>query len=107
MSERSVRPSVWAVLAAFSIGVVLGGIGLGWPALAQRAQSASPSQGPKSLVAEEIRLVDAQGKPRARITPSPGNEGVTLALYHKDGKHLTLYRLNPTGLPTVSLVPLP
>jgi hypothetical protein len=92
-------------LGAFCTGAILFGASiLGWPAWAQRAQSPQP---PKSLVAEEIRLVDPQGRPRAKITASPGEEGVTLALYHKDGKHMTLYRLNPTGLPSISLVPLP
>lgn len=80
---------------------------LGWPAWAQKAQSSQSALAQRSLVAEEIRLVDAQGRPRAKINASPGEEGVTLALYHKDGKHMTLYRLNPTGLPSISLVPLP
>ncbi len=95
----------WRFLGGFCLGALLSaGAFLGWPAWAQRAQSPQP---PKSLVAEEIRLVDPQGRPRAKITASPGEEGVTLALYHKDGKHMTLYRLNPTGLPSISLVPLP
>lgn len=98
----------WKFFGSFCLGAVVSAVAfLGWPAFAQKAQPSQTASSPKSLVAEEIRLVDAQGRPRAKINASPGDEGVTLALYHKDGKHLTLYRLNPTGLPSISLVPLP
>lgn len=106
MGDGSCRP-LFPILAGFLAGALLGGICLGWPALAQKAQFPAKTQAAGSLVVEEIRLVDAAGKPRARITPAPGEEGVTLALYHRDGRHMTLYRLNPTGLPTISLVPVP
>lgn len=98
----------WKFLSGFCLGAVLSAlVFVGWPAFAQKAQPGQAATWQKSLVAEEIRLVDAQGRPRAKINASPGEEGVTLALYHRDGKHLTLYRLNPTGLPSISLVPMP
>lgn len=95
-------------LGGFCLGGLLSAAAfVGWPAFAQKAQPGPSPSSQRSIVAEEIRLVDAQGRPRAKINASPGEEGVTLALYHRDGKHLTLYRLNPTGLPSISLVPLP
>lgn len=100
--------ALWRFLGGFCLGaLVSAGAFLGWPVWAQKAQSSQNPPPQRSLVAEEIRLVDPQGRPRAKINASPGEEGVTLALYHRDGKHLTLYRLNPTGLPSISLVPLP
>ncbi|MEJ5378108.1 MAG: hypothetical protein WHX93_16145 [bacterium] len=100
--------TLWSFMGGLALGVAMCTVFfLGWPAWAQRAQTSQASSPQRSLVAEEIRLVDSQGRPRAKINASPGDEGVTLALYHKDGKHLTLYRLNPTGLPSISLVPLP
>ncbi len=103
------NPSMlWSFMGGLALGAALCTVFfLGWPAWAQRAQPSQASSHQKSLVAEEIRLVDSQGRPRAKINASPGDEGVTLALYHRDGKYLTLYRLNPTGLPSISLVPLP
>lgn len=94
------------IVIPFLFGALLGSIFFGIQADAQRSQGNSPGSMNRSLVVEEIRLVDSQGKIRAKITPSPGEEGVTLALYHRDGRHATLYRLNPTGLPTMSLVPI-
>lgn len=100
--------AAWKFLGGFCLGAIVSAAAFfGWPAFAQKTQPSQTPTSQKSLVAEEIRLVDAQGRPRARINASPGEEGVTLALYHRDGKHLTLYRLNPTGLPSISLVPLP
>lgn len=75
---------------------------------AQKGQAQSTSQTAyKTLVVEEIHLVDPQGRIRAKIVSSPGEEGVSLTLYHKDGRHATLYKLNPTGLPNINLIQLP
>jgi len=100
-----VRKIPWNSVLAFVLGAILGGLLMAVQASAQK-QHAPPGPFQKRVVAEEITLVDSHGKARARITPSPGEEGVSLALYHRDGRYATLYRLNPTGLPTVTLVPL-
>jgi hypothetical protein len=72
------------------------------------AQKAPPSPVPSNvLVAEEIRLVDKAGKVRARVMPSTGDVGISLAIYHKDGKHMTVYRLGPEGLPGLDVLPIP
>ena len=104
LGNSSSRTVGWLALSAFLGGALSSLLLIGLPALAQKA---SPPPSPQNvLVAEEFRLVDAQGRTRAKITPL-SDEGLTLALYHRDGKHMTLYRLTPTGLPTITLSPLP
>jgi hypothetical protein len=110
MSKKWIRLHVgWVLTTAFLGGILLGCLAMGWPALAQKSASPQkpvpPMDPQKILTAQEIRLVDASGKSRAKITPAP-EEGVHLALYHRDGKHMTLYRLNPTGLPSMSFMPV-
>ncbi len=101
-----VRKIPWNSALSFLLGAMLGGLLIAIQASAQKQQGSQLGSFQKRVVAEEITLVDSHGKARAKITPSPGEEGVSLALYHRDGKYATLYRLNPTGLPTMTLVPI-
>jgi|GEM_PF-1367381 hypothetical protein len=104
-AQGLVRKIPWNSILSFVLGAVVGGLLIAIQASAQK-QGAPSGSFQKRVVAEEITLVDSNGKARAKITPSPGEEGVSLALYHRDGRYATLYRLNPTGLPTMTLVPL-
>ena len=93
-----------SLLAGLVGGALLFALSMGTPALAQKTPQVQTQPGVVS--AEEFRLVDQAGKPRAKITPL-GAEGISVAIYHREGKRMTIYRIPPEGLPTMSFVPVP
>ncbi len=103
------NPAGWrslfvGLLVGLAGGALLTGMLAGTFAHAQKASQVQAQPGVVS--AEEFRLVDQAGKPRAKITPL-GAEGISVAIYHRDGKRMTIYRIPPEGLPTMSFVPVP
>jgi hypothetical protein len=86
-------------------GLMASALHLGTDALAQKASGTPVAS--HVLVTEEVRLMDKAGKVRARVMPSTGEVGVSVAIYHKDGKHMTVYRLGPEGLPGLDVLPVP
>jgi hypothetical protein len=92
------------LLAGLGGGILLTYLWAGTFAHAQKAPQPPVAIG--VVTAEEIRLVDKAGKPRAKITPL-GEEGISVAIYHRDGRRMTIYRIPPEGLPTMSFMPVP
>jgi hypothetical protein len=105
------------LLAALGGAALAGMFWAALPVLAQKGnqpavkpqplQQTPPSQAASNvLVGQEFRLVDPNGRIRARLTPAP-EEGVNLAIYHRDGKYMTVYRLDSRALPGMTQMPIP